>query len=158
MIEELQFLVDDFAGKANQTCCFDHVLNLVAKTITKVFDARKKRGEMLGDDGELLEALVQDIELEEDEIPGDEDEEDDNVEGRINEQELLSDEERKRLNDDLVLIRLVIVKVCPSSPLTGIQLRKLAYKIVNSSTKLLPAWKSVLHSLKMAEWLMPRDV
>jgi hypothetical protein len=40
----------------------------------------------------------------------------------------------------------------------GIQLRKLAYKIINLSTKLLPAWKSLLRSLKVAERLMLRDV
>jgi hypothetical protein len=40
----------------------------------------------------------------------------------------------------------------------GIQLRKLAYKIVNSSTLILPAWKAVLATLKINERLMPRDV
>jgi hypothetical protein len=35
-------------------------------------------------------------------------------------------------------------------------LRKLAYKIVNSSTLLLPAWKKLLHELKEDEKLMPR--
>jgi hypothetical protein len=38
------------------------------------------------------------------------------------------------------------------------QLRKLADKIVNSSTKLLPAWKKLLVDLKMPEKLMPRDM
>jgi hypothetical protein len=38
------------------------------------------------------------------------------------------------------------------------QLRKLAYKIVNSSMKLLPAWKALLHELQLPEKLMPRDV
>jgi hypothetical protein len=38
------------------------------------------------------------------------------------------------------------------------QLRKLAYKIVNSSTKNLPAWKEILGDLHMSVALMPRDV
>lgn len=42
--------------------------------------------------------------------------------------------------------------------LTRIQLRKLAYKIVNSSTLILPAWKAILVALKLNERLMPRDV
>jgi hypothetical protein len=117
MIEELEFLVDDFTGKVNQTRCFDHVLNLVAKTITKVFDAPKKRGEMLGDDEELLAALAQDIKLEEDELlRNEDDEDDDDIEGWINEQDLLSEEEWRRLNEDLLPICLVIVKVHPLSP------------------------------------------
>lgn len=119
MIEELQALIDDFPGQANQTRCFDHVTNLVAKTITAVFDAPKKRGEALGKEEELLAALAQDIELEEDELlrnnENEDDDEDDDIEGWIDEQELLSEEERRRLNEDLVPIRLVVVKVCPSS-------------------------------------------
>ena len=38
------------------------------------------------------------------------------------------------------------------------QLHKLAYKIVNSSTILLPAWKSMLQDLGLHKWLMPCDV
>ncbi|KIM52800.1 hypothetical protein SCLCIDRAFT_140278, partial [Scleroderma citrinum Foug A] len=37
-------------------------------------------------------------------------------------------------------------------------LRKLAYKIVNSSTVALPAWKEILKDLRMTVKLMPRDV
>jgi hypothetical protein len=39
-----------------------------------------------------------------------------------------------------------------------IQLRKLAYRIVNSSTLLLPKWKKHLAALKIEERLMLRDV
>ena len=39
-----------------------------------------------------------------------------------------------------------------------IQLHKLAYKIVNSSTVALPAWKEALKELRMTVTLMPRDV
>jgi len=42
--------------------------------------------------------------------------------------------------------------------LTRIQLRKLAYKIINSLTLILPAWKVILATLKLNERLMPRDV
>ncbi|KAL1684537.1 hypothetical protein GGG16DRAFT_68114 [Schizophyllum commune] len=38
------------------------------------------------------------------------------------------------------------------------QLRKLAYKVVNSTTKLLPAWFRCLKDHKMAETYIPRDV
>jgi hypothetical protein len=37
-------------------------------------------------------------------------------------------------------------------------MRKLAYKMINSTTVLLPAWKKILEELKMKERLMPRDV
>lgn len=38
------------------------------------------------------------------------------------------------------------------------QLRKLAFKIVHSSTLLLPAWKALLPELELAVRIMPRDV
>ncbi|KZV90025.1 hypothetical protein EXIGLDRAFT_597949, partial [Exidia glandulosa HHB12029] len=38
------------------------------------------------------------------------------------------------------------------------QLRKLAYKILHSSTKHLPRWRQIVKELKAAERLMPRDV
>src|SRR6266576_4216203 len=38
------------------------------------------------------------------------------------------------------------------------QLRKLAFKIINSTTILLPAWYDVLASLKLPQRNMPRDV
>ncbi|KAH7905008.1 hypothetical protein BJ138DRAFT_1018302, partial [Hygrophoropsis aurantiaca] len=37
-------------------------------------------------------------------------------------------------------------------------LRKLAFKIINSSTLLLPRWKLLLNQLQLTERLMPRDV
>lgn len=39
-----------------------------------------------------------------------------------------------------------------------IQLRKLAYKIIHSTTIVLPAWRRILQDLKMPVTLMPRDV
>lgn len=38
------------------------------------------------------------------------------------------------------------------------QLRKLAFKIIHSTTLLLPAWKSCLEAAKLAIRIMPRDV
>jgi hypothetical protein len=38
------------------------------------------------------------------------------------------------------------------------QLQKLAFKIVNSSTVLLPAWKAMLKAMELAEALLLRDV
>lgn len=42
--------------------------------------------------------------------------------------------------------------------MSHIQLRKLANSIINSSTKLLPAWKKLLAALRLAVRTMPRDV
>jgi hypothetical protein len=38
------------------------------------------------------------------------------------------------------------------------QLRRFAFALVHSTTKLLPGWFKVLEALKMGERKMPRDV
>lgn len=39
-----------------------------------------------------------------------------------------------------------------------LQLRKLSFRIINSSTLLLPAWQEILRSLKLSVKNIPRDV
>ena len=41
MVEHLATLIEDFPGAANQTRCFTHILNLVAKSILRQFDVAK---------------------------------------------------------------------------------------------------------------------
>lgn len=43
MIEHLAELIDGFPGTANQTRCFTHILNLVAKSVLRQFEALKVR-------------------------------------------------------------------------------------------------------------------
>ena len=38
MIEELEHLLNDFPGAANQMRCFAHIINLVVKSILRQFD------------------------------------------------------------------------------------------------------------------------
>ena len=41
IVEHLAMLVENFPGAANKTRCFNHILNLVAKSILRLFDAPK---------------------------------------------------------------------------------------------------------------------
>jgi hypothetical protein len=43
MIEHLSNMLDNFPGPANQTQCFVHTVNLIAKLILKPFDIRKNK-------------------------------------------------------------------------------------------------------------------
>jgi hypothetical protein len=101
MFDELAELVHNFPGKPNQTRCFAHILNLIAKTIIKQFDAPKKNFIDHSDDEQMLVDLAKGIELEESETRKAQDsnseEEDDNIEGWIDEDELLSEEEQSEL-------------------------------------------------------------
>ncbi|TFK78991.1 hypothetical protein K466DRAFT_469637, partial [Polyporus arcularius HHB13444] len=38
MIDELTKLLPDFAGQDNRARCFDHIVNLCAKSVLKPFD------------------------------------------------------------------------------------------------------------------------
>ena len=66
MVEHLATLVENFPGTANQTQCFTHILNLVAKSILRSFDAPKKGAEGnspdVNDATDVLAALVQELE------------------------------------------------------------------------------------------------
>jgi hypothetical protein len=119
MIEELADLLDSFPGAANQTRCFTHVLNLVAKSIIKQFDVPKSQaGQALDEAAEALATLAVDLDLEEilsrtqdDNEPDDLETADDNVEGWADLRNELSEEDKKVLDESLQPIRLVLVKV-----------------------------------------------
>lgn len=116
MIEELEQLLAVFPGEAGWTRCLAHIINLIAKSVIKQFDIPKaKTGEVLDDALEELIALANEIEVEErltrESANEDDDLEDDNEEGWIDEQAKLSKEDQEKLNKDVQLVRLVLVKI-----------------------------------------------
>ncbi|KAF8583963.1 hypothetical protein K439DRAFT_1310968, partial [Ramaria rubella] len=38
MVKELDHLIETFPREANCTCCFAHIINLIAKSLLKQFD------------------------------------------------------------------------------------------------------------------------
>jgi hypothetical protein len=112
LIDKLANLVPGFPGKANQTRCFAHVLNLVAKSIIKQFDQPKKSGMDSEDEG--LAEIANSLESDDEDANGCDDIDqdlDDDVEGWIDETALLSTEQKGRLRADTQPIQVVIVKV-----------------------------------------------
>ncbi|KIL54601.1 hypothetical protein M378DRAFT_51686, partial [Amanita muscaria Koide BX008] len=114
----------------------------------------KKRGDEGGDGGEhelmeLADGLDEEEQLmvEENDIDDDDIEDSDNEEGWVDELTEMDAEERQELQKNIRPVSRVLIK-----------LRKLAFKIVHSSTILLPAWKSHLEAANLAIKLMPRDV
>ncbi|KAG0692503.1 hypothetical protein DFH29DRAFT_784482, partial [Suillus ampliporus] len=67
--------------------------------------------------------------------------------GWVDEVALLSAKKRKKLARSIRSIRIALIK-----------LRKLAFKILHSTTILLPAWKAIIADLKLAVRIMPCDV
>ncbi|KIK77092.1 hypothetical protein PAXRUDRAFT_167828, partial [Paxillus rubicundulus Ve08.2h10] len=124
----------------------------------RLFDTKKKDADaMLNSVSEELSKLAEmckDMEgIETAGLPhdGEESESDDaamdNDGGWVDEVELLTAEEKLELQENIMPLKLALVKV-----------RKLAYKIIHSSTIVLPAWKNILKDLKMSATLMPRNV
>ena len=127
MIEHLSTLIENFPSAANQTCCFTHILNLVAKSILCQFEPWKKtrdeEGEDVDDATKALAALT--LELEDsteladdtDEVLGadkdlEADDDDNNNDDWLgDEHEGMSEEDMAELEESLVPIQLMLTKV-----------------------------------------------
>jgi hypothetical protein len=114
MVDRMGEELEDFAGEVARTRCFDHILSLGAKTVTKLFDLPKtKAGDTRSTEEQELMDLAGDIDLEEtymQQLEGDDAGADD-IEGWIDEESFLSKEEAASLNEAILPVRRVIVKV-----------------------------------------------
>jgi hypothetical protein len=117
MIEKIAGILTEFPGKANQTRCFLHIVNLVAKGVLRQFEPAKTKGnDTLTEGARELAALATDIErkcFDGDDVGGDSDDEDDDDDGLQDEREGLSDEEIDTLEEAVQPVRLVLAKVSP---------------------------------------------
>jgi hypothetical protein len=119
MIEHLSNLIESFPGAANQTRCFAHILNLVAKSILRQFEGPKvaKDGDQAMDDAAKELAAVSDELDGHDEVfdKGGEDigddVDDDNEDGLPDEREKMTEEALARLEESVKPIRLLLTKV-----------------------------------------------
>ena len=116
MIEHLAVVIDTFPGAPNQTRCFAHILNLVAKSILRQFEGLKKDKV-----AQALAGVVDEIDSDNDETGtnegGDEcedvddelvDDDDDELPDELDE---LSEEEVLSVKESVKPIRLVLTKV-----------------------------------------------
>jgi hypothetical protein len=88
---------------------------------------------------------------------------DDNVDGWVDEMAALSHAEHEVLQGTLRPVKMLLVKVnimtrtiCDAYRVH--QVRKLAFKTINSKTLLLPAWACCLEELDLEFKLIPRDI
>jgi len=122
MITELADMVGHFGGKTAQTCCFLHVVNLVAKSLLKQFDVPKKQAdEYLGSSETELRAIAEEIEVEDEATiaengDGDPNADDiDDLDGWTDEVGNMTEEEQEELEENIRPIRFVLVKVSSST-------------------------------------------
>ena len=116
MIEALKDHLEIFPGESHCTWCFDHIVNLVAKSIIQQFDVPKAKGNESFDDV-LRELMVLAEDLDKEELATREGEhskskgDEDDTDGWVDEREEMSESERKELDDNIQPIRRVLVKV-----------------------------------------------
>jgi hypothetical protein len=111
MIEEIAKGIPEFPGSANQTRCFLHIVNLVAKSVLRQFELPKTKGnDALTEAAQELAALSSDLEHDEEEdlaVDGDSEDEDDDEDGLQDGREGMSDAEIARLEKSVQPVRLV---------------------------------------------------
>jgi len=113
MVEKLEDLLPVFSS-SNHTRCFNHVLNLIAKSLLKQFDVAKTDDDLNEEEAKLLD-LAKDLDGEEltvaQETDGDDGEVEDDLEDWVDEVAALTPEEREMLEDDIRPVKMVLVKV-----------------------------------------------
>ncbi|EIW63730.1 uncharacterized protein TRAVEDRAFT_76117, partial [Trametes versicolor FP-101664 SS1] len=116
------------------------------------FDVTTKKAGVVMDNAErVLQELAEGLEVD-DIVPGLEDnddagEDDDDLDGYVDEYGALDDLEKNDLDQDVYPVKKVLLK-----------LRKLAQTVTHSSTILLPAWYALLDDLVLPRKAIPRDV
>jgi hypothetical protein len=100
MIQYLAGVLDDFPGPANQTQCFVHTVNLIAKSILKPFDVQKMKD--IHEFNDIAQALA-DLAEERDKEGIDEDIKEDGEE---------DEEDKEEFDASLGPIRSMLLKVC----------------------------------------------
>jgi len=119
MISELAKVLTNFPGQANQMHCFTHIINLIAKSLMKLFEVKKKsQYDVLTDAEHNLQRLVDDIDTEDLEtqiktyqghvVGTEEMDNDDDILDEIGE---MDDFEAAKFQDEILPIRLTLVKV-----------------------------------------------
>lgn len=117
MVDAIADALESFGGEVNHTRCFAHTVNLVAKTVLHQFEVEPGRATDALDEAEqALRELAQSLELEELETVAEktmegELEEVDDMTGWIDEQMLLSKDEKAALKKDVLPVKQVLVKV-----------------------------------------------
>ena len=112
MIDKLADLLANFPGKANRTRCFLHIINLVVKSVIQQFDVAKGKADNLLDNAEQeLRALAEGIDLEDMETQREQGDDNDDVEGWVDERNALSVADREELDASVRPVKLALVKV-----------------------------------------------
>ena len=112
MIDELESSIESFSGSETRSRCFDHIINLVAKTMIKQFDIHYEfdGAEMELQDLAKGEDIEEAVTLAERDAEGCEDDETDEKDGGDN-QNTMSEGEQERMAESARPVKRMLVKV-----------------------------------------------
>ena len=169
MVKHIGNSLGNFPGPSNQTQCFVHTINLIAKSILKPFDtAKSNEPKSTPKDVCAFEDVMAEIYEQEKGSNGNDndnkEEEEEDKEDKDKEGEDKDDELAMRL--DLIRSMLQKVSLCPIDPnpnswlMNGecTKLRNIAFTMKNSTTILLLAWNKMLPCHGLSVCMMPQDV
>lgn len=123
MTQELAAILKKFGGQFSRTRCFLHITNLTARSLLNEFDVKGAEGlEPADDDERELLSLAKELEEEERDAQrdageevvdeaGDDSDEDDEDESWIDEVASLTEEERAAFEDEVRLVKRMLLKV-----------------------------------------------
>jgi hypothetical protein len=138
----------------NRVRCFNHTLQLSAKTLLRPFNAGLGKTSEDGDNPDVDDLLNSGVDDEEEDEDDEDEDEDlpgvpdlDDVDDGIDELDELDADEREGIIADTAAVRETVTK-----------LRRLAFAIVRSTTIALPAWRRYCKELKLKSRILPRDV
>ena len=141
--------MDNSFEEENHVRCFNHTLQLSAKTLLRPFNPAL--GKVADDDGAgNLDDL---LDMEEDNEEGEEDDDlpdvpdIDDIDDDIDELDNLDADSREKLIADTAIVRAMVSK-----------LRQLSFSIIRSTTIALPAWRRYCKELNLKSRILPRDV
>ena len=115
MITELVDLLPSFPGQPNQTHCFLHIINLVAKSIIRQFDVTKGKADNSQKLNDALYVLAEGMDLEDLETQREKEsnngDADDNIDGWVDKRNILSTANREALDVSVCPVKVVLIKV-----------------------------------------------
>ena len=120
MFDQLELLLDNFPGPANQTRCFLHILRITAKSIIKQFDVPKTKNgpsDMVTDAVALALAKIaegldnEEWEEYENQEQNDDEADDQPLDAWMEVQDGLTEQEREDINLHVWPVRLMLTKV-----------------------------------------------
>lgn len=125
MVAALMKLIPGWAGNSNRARCFDHVVNLCARSVLKPFDAEKKKvAGVVSDAEQALQELLEGLEDDEDGVDGvdgaEADGENDDVDGFVDEGAGLDPFDREQLEDDIFPVKVLLAKVSLPKPINDV--------------------------------------